>query len=290
MQIVVAIASLGRAQTLRSVVDRLADQTRRPDKLILAVTCAADVAGIEGTRIEPHILLARKGSCSQRNAALDEVADPDAVVVFFDDDFVPANDYLEQVEQYMLDHPEVGGITGALVDDGIHGEPIAFEDAVNRLDVAKERPNSTMRERKSLYGCNMAVRLSAAPGVRFDENLPLYGWQEDTDYTHQFGQRSRLVSGPQFTGIHLGVRGGRQPGTRVGYSQIANVVYLLRKGTMRRQLGWRLLFQNVASNLVRSAWPERGIDRRGRLRGNIMALKDCVTGTVDPRKVQGIGV
>ena len=31
-------------------------------------------------------------------------------------------------------------------------------------------------------------------------------------------------------------------------------------------------------NIVRSPWPEPYVDRRGRLRGNLLALRDLMTG------------
>ena len=285
MRIAVIIASLGRAATLVKTVDRLADQTRAPDCVMLAVTSATDVLGIETARLEPHILIAPKGSCAQRNAAIDVVGETADILVFFDDDFVPAHDYLEQVERMMSADPELVGLTGELVADGIHGAPITFEHAVGRLDVAAERPAAEGRPRRALYGCNMAVRQEAAADLRFDENLPLYGWQEDIDYSYRLSGRGKLWSDPRITGIHMGVRGGRQPGKRVGYSQVANIVYLARKGTMQPGLGRRLLWQNLTSNALRSVWPERGIDRRGRLLGNLLAIGDWATGRVDPRRI-----
>lgn len=285
MRIAVIIASLGRASTLFKTVDRLADQTRRPDRIMLAVTGASDVLGMEEARVEPHILIAPKGSCAQRNAALDVIGDGADLLVFLDDDFVPARDYLEQVERLMTEDPELVGITGELVADGIHGVPIAFEDAAARLDITKERPTNPARPRRGLYGCNMVVRRAAAADLRFDENLPLYGWQEDIDYSCRLARRGRMISDPAVTGIHMGVRGARQPGKRVGYSQIANIIYLSRKGTMQPELGRRLLWQNLTSNVVRSLWPERGIDRRGRLLGNLLALGDWAAGRVDPRRI-----
>jgi glycosyltransferase involved in cell wall biosynthesis len=287
MRIFVVIPSLGRASTLCKTVDRLADQTRPPDGIVLSVTCAADVAGIEAARLAPHIVLSAKGASVQRNTALQATGERADVVVFFDDDFVPALDYLEQVERLFEENAEVVGLTGDLVADGIHGAPIHFEDAVHRLDVANDRPAGAERRREALYGCNMAVRWSAADGIRFDEQLPLYSWQEDIDFTYRLGRRGALLSSPRLTGIHLGVRGARQPGKRLGYSQVANIVYLSRKGTMQPGLGRRLLLQNLTANLLRSVWPEPGIDRRGRLHGNLVALGDWLRGRIDPMKVTG---
>lgn len=285
MKITVAIASLARPVTLAKAVRRLEQQSRLPDRLILSVTSAEDVVGVEFETLNGHILLSEKGLCIQRNAVMEVASRDTDILVFFDDDFVPANDYLLELEKTFLSRPEVVGITGALVDDGIHGDPIEFKEAVHRLDVLGERRACGEKPRRSLYGCNMAFRMNSAEGMRFDEALPAYGWQEDVDFTFRLGQKGTMIAGAQFTGIHLGTRGARQSGKKLGYSQIANVVYLLRKQAMPQWLGSRLVFQNFAANLVRSVWPEPGIDRRGRLWGNLLALADLARGRIDPRRI-----
>lgn len=285
MRIYVAIATVGRADLLVKTVDRLSDQTRKPDGVVISVPSSKDVAGIEKARTDVHILLSPKGLAAQRNVALDHLRDKADVVIFFDDDFVPANDFLAEVERVLTQHAEIAGLTGYLVDDGIHGDPIAFDDAVHRLDVLQERRTGETKPRESLYGCNMVLRMSAAEGLTFDENLPLYAWLEDVDMTYQLGRRGKLIACPYTTGIHLGTRGGRTSGTRLGYSQIANVIYLSRKKTIPFGLGPRLVCQNLLANIGRSFWPEAGIDRRGRLKGNFLAIADLLSGKLDPRKI-----
>jgi len=285
MHIAVIIASVGRPAILARTVDRLADQTRPADRVIVSVTKHEDAAGIAGTRCPAEVLISSIGSCAQRNAGLDRVKESADVVVFFDDDFVPAHDYLEQVEALIGADSAVAGLTGDLVADGIHGGPIDFDEAAHRLDVLNQRPTGHLRQRMALYGCNMAVSLRHVGDRRFDENLPLYGWQEDIDFTYPLSRHAQLLSGPQLTGIHLGARGGRQAGKRLGYSQVANIVYLTRKGTMQPGLGRRLMWHNVMANALRSVWPEAGIDRRGRLLGNMLAFGDVLRGRVDPRRI-----
>jgi GT2 family glycosyltransferase len=137
----------------------------------------------------------------------------------------------------------------------------------------------------ALYGCNLTVRLAAAEGIRFDEALPLYGWQEDVDFSYQLGRKGLLVHTNKLAGVHLGAKGGRTSGRRLGYSQIANPVYLLRKRTIPRRLAWRLMLRNLAANLVRSVWPEPYVDRAGRLRGNLAALADLAAGSLHPERI-----
>lgn len=288
MRLWVIVASVGRSEVLCQTIDRLADQTRPPDGIVVSVPGLEDVAAIDRARGNPDVIFAPKGLCAQRNAGLDVVEGKADIVIFFDDDFVAALDYLENVEILMAGDPEIAGLTGDLLADGIHGEPIPFAEAARICDEAEREGASPegLRNRLALYGCNMAYASRAIEGRRFDEALPLYGWQEDIDFSHPLAKVGKLLSGPHLTGVHMGARGGRQPGLRLGYSQIANIVYLQRKGTMQPGLGRRLLVQNVVSNFARSFWPEKGIDRRGRLRGNMLGFADWVRGTIDPRRIE----
>lgn len=286
MRIHAVIATTGRPDIVKQVVLRLGEQSRPPDGVLVVGASPDDIVGLEGSFENLETLVARRGLCRQRNAALDHLGDRTEVAAFFDDDFVPANDYLARLERLLSAQPDVVGATGILIADGAQTHPVGFDDAVRRIDSSGNRPMPSESDCLSLYGCNMAIRLSAAAGLRFDEKLPLYGWQEDVDFTHQLSWRGRLVKTSELTGIHMGARIGKTSGKRLGYSQIANIVYLWRKGTMCPWLGERLLFQNIASNVVRSLWPEHDIDRRGRLLGNLIALRELASGKIDPERIE----
>jgi hypothetical protein len=131
----------------------------------------------------------------------------------------------------------------------------------------------------------MAYRLSAIHGLRFDERLPLYGWHEDSDFRGQVEKRGLFVKAPDLWGVHLGHKAGRVNGTMLGYSQIANVAYLARKGTVPKRFLLASGTRNVVSNLMRSPRPEPFIDRRGRLRGNMLALRDMALRRLSPERV-----
>jgi len=123
------------------------------------------------------------------------------------------------------------------------------------------------------------------PDIRFDENLPLYGWLEDLDFSARLRAKGRIVETSRCVGVHLGVKNGRSPGRQIGYSHIANPLYLARKGS----IGWRRAFSMagkvLVANSVRVFAPEPFIDRRGRLSGNLRALGDLVTGRLHPMRV-----
>ena len=61
-------------------------------------------------------------------------------------------------------------------------------------------------------------------------------------FSYQLGQRGPICSLPdRLAGVHMGAKGGRTSGRRLGYSQIANPVYLLRKKTIPPKLALRLI-------------------------------------------------
>jgi hypothetical protein len=271
---------------LGQTVKWLGQQIRRPDRVIVCAVEPGDAEGLtapDGIPLE--IIYARRGLPRQRNAALRHLAGDAEIVVFFDDDFVPAPAYLAAVEEAFAARPSLVGATGRLLADGIKSPGISFADAAAMA--LRHRQPEIIEERAlpALYGCNLCVRLSAAGGLWFDESLPLYGWQEDVDYSYQLGRKGILVYTNLLTGVHLGVKGGRTSGRRLGYSQIANPVYLLRKKTIPPRLAWRLMTRNLAANLVRSVWPEPYVDRAGRLSGNATALVDLLRGRIHPERI-----
>ncbi|MBU3992743.1 MAG: glycosyltransferase [Alphaproteobacteria bacterium] len=286
MRLAVIIATTGRADLLARTVAQLARQTRAPDRIIVIGVTEADTAGVRAPAgIALDVIRAERGLPRQRNAGLRHLAGQADVAAFFDDDFVPAHDYLAVLEREFQARPGLVGATALLLADGIKSPGIAFDEAAAMVDA--HRPRAVINERRlpALYGCNLCVRLSAAEGLWFDEALPLYGWQEDVDFSYRLGQKGLLVETSQLSGVHLGAKGGRASGKRLGYSQIANPVYLLRKQTIPPRLALRLMGRNLLANCARSLWPEPYVDRLGRLCGNLTALIDLARGRIDPRRI-----
>ncbi len=286
MRLVVIIASTGRAPLLRQTVAQLGRQNRLPDKLIVSAAGESDAEGLTAlTGVPLDIIHSEKGLPRQRNAALRHLDGQADLVIFFDDDFVPAADYLEKLEEVFTLRPNLVGATGKLIADGIKSPGISFEQGAAL--VAAHKPVEIIQERAlpALYGCNLCVRLSAAEGLWFDEKLPLYGWQEDVDYSFQLGAKGTLIYTNLLAGVHLGAKGGRTSGKRLGYSQIANPVYLLRKKTIPPRLAWRLMSRNLMANLAYSVFPEPYVDRLGRLQGNTWALFDLMVGRIHPERI-----
>lgn len=285
LRLFVVIATVGRPATAAAVADLLSEQSRPADGVIVVSVDPADVEGIEAARTAPEIHFTSRGLCRQRNASLDLLKDRADIVVFFDDDFVPERHFLERVEAVFLSEPDVVGVTGDLLGDGVRHGGYSIEQGLAIIESYPVPTSAPFRDRKELYGCNMAFRFSVLDGLRFDENLPLYGWQEDIDFSNRVSRHGKMVSSKSITGVHLGSTKGRTPGRKLGYSQVANIIYLKRKGTMRPELGNSLMIKNIASNLLRSFWSEPTIDRRGRLVGNLIAIGDFLRGRIDPRRI-----
>ena len=288
--IAVIISTRGRPKIVAALIERLYRQTRRPDQIFVIASATEDLADLASTNQSLTLTVGRPGLTRQRNDGLALLASKFSYVVFFDDDFVPSVFWIERMSRTFGERPEIAGMTGSILADGIHGPGIPLEEAIGQVDdLDTLAPDGAPLQQPFPYGhnvgSNMAYRLSAVRGLRFDERLPLYGWHEDSDFRGQVEKRGLFVKTPDLWGIHLGHKAGRVNGTMLGYSQIANVAYLARKGTVPGRFLLASGMRNVLSNLLRSPRPEPFIDRRGRLRGNMLALRDMVLGRLSPERV-----
>jgi hypothetical protein len=91
-------------------------------------------------------------------------------------------------------------------------------------------------------------------------------------------------------GVHLGVKSARQPGRRLGYSQIANPAHLIRKGTMSKARAIAQIGRNILANARGALLGDRSVDRRGRLGGNMLALADLLIGRASPSRILKFGI
>ncbi len=289
VRIAVVIATLGRREASEDLVRDLCAQTRRPDRVVFAVTTPEDAPHLNIELGNETLLCDQKGSCVQRNIAIDHVAEDCEIIVFFDDDFVPDVAYLARVEEAFAADSDIVGLTGLVVADGVHGAGISREaalEAIEQHNAAFPDGDSGREELFGLYGCNMAVRTAALGSKRFDEELPLYGWLEDLDLTNQLMRDGgRLVRQNRLVGVHRGIKAGRTSGVRLGYSQIANSVHLIRKGTAPKRHMYENMAKYLIVNLAKSIKPEPYIDRRGRLKGNLVGLFDWLRGNSRPDRI-----
>jgi GT2 family glycosyltransferase len=287
MKLVVIIPTIGRKALVNDLLEHLEHQARLPDEVIVSAPDETHVLPYASKRLKVSYAFGRKGLCAQRNQALERALGRFDIVTFFDDDFLPADDYLQKLVTAFADHADWAVINGTVVQDGVRGAGFSFEEGLRALRAAEASPPAQLSvvDHPGAYGCNMSMRAEQIGALRFDERLVLYGWQEDIDFTSQLRRFGRIVALNSLIGVHLGVKGGRLSGVRNGYSQIVNPVYLLQKGTIPTWFAVSLMGRNVAANLAKSVWSEPYVDRRGRLWGNLLAAYHILTGRIEPEYV-----
>lgn len=287
MRIAIGIATRGRAAVLAEILSGLRQQRRRADRVIVCHTVPEDIAGCAAVMPEAEFLTSPPGLPRQRNRIIDAAADCD-ILLFLDDDFLPAPDYLAVTEAVFLARPDAVVTTGQVIADGARGPGIGVEEgrALLSRDSYEGDPLATVPHFNG-YGCNMAVRMAVvrAHRIRVDEALPLYAWYEDIDFTRQLGRHGTILRLPGARGVHLGVKSARTPGLRLGYSQVVNPIYLARKGTFPWSHALPSAARHCAINLVRGLWPDPHVDRPGRFRGNMIGLWDVLRGRAAPERI-----
>ncbi|MGE0751050.1 MAG: glycosyltransferase family 2 protein [Variibacter sp.] len=286
----VIVATRGRPKIVKTLVGRLSEQSRPPEHIFIIGTAPEDVSELDVAAAGMTIHIGRPGSALQRNDGLALAGSRFSHIVFFDDDFVPSRFWIEEMAALFQARPDVAGLTGFVLADGASGAGIELADAlvmVERRDC--ERAAKTALQDDVGFGgnigCNMAFRYSSIRNLRFDERLPGYAWLEDADFRGQALRQGRFVRTEALWGVHLGHKLGRARGIPLGYSQIANAVYLAKKGTVPAPYLAQLALKNVLGNIIRSIRPEPFIDRRGRLRGNMLALADLLRGRIAPEHI-----
>ena len=289
MRVAVIVASTGRPQQLAELTSFLNAQTHTPCTVLYSVVNEDDLPERDALYSPSEVVFGSKGLCAQRNRGLTKVLGNCDAIAFLDDDYLPSKFMLEGISKFFEASPEYVGVTGVLLADGINSAGVSLDDAKKMImdyDASPSPEYTVTKEKQGLYGCNMAYRASAISDERFDEKLALYGWQEDIDFAASLMKKGRLGKSAAFVGVHRGVKGGRTSGVKLGYSQIANPTYLIKKGTMTPYFGMRLMVRNFLANHAKALRPEPWVDRWGRVKGNWKAIFDVLRNKEDPRKVQ----
>jgi hypothetical protein len=296
---VVVIATKGRPTHAATVIKKLESQTLPPVCILVVGADPQDLPDTDEsseTNVTKTIVSSRTGLSSQRNRGLEYLAESALLnsdgyfLAFFDDDFIPASNWLERAALAFRDDTSLAGLTGHVLADGVNGAEISVADAERYL--AGDLPPSphwssvlAPKAVESLYGCNMAFRGDVAAACRFDEALPLYAWQEDCDYSGQAQRLGKTMIIPTCKGVHQGVKSGRINGLRMGYSQIANPIRIASRRNMSPLRAIRFVSRALAANLIRSAQGISNPDYAGRLKGNLLALTDILRLKLDSRRI-----
>ncbi len=289
MNLVIGIATTGRPAIVAETLNRLVAQSVQPDRIIISMADKGDfhLKDWQGQSVE--VVVSKCGLSRQRNALLTRL-NPDDLLIMIDDDFLLAPDYCEEALELFRRDSAVVMATGHVIADGIKGPGLTHSQAQTLLDRRQSAGKRHEYPVYNCYGCNMVIRVRTAleNDVLFDERLPLYSWLEDVDFSRQMAAYGEIICSNALQGVHLGTKTWRTPGVKLGYSQVANPIYLASKGTMAFGRATTLMSRNILMNMLRSIKPEPWADRRGRLRGNLLALGDLIRGRLRPERVQSI--
>ena len=294
MNISVVICSVNRSAILHDTVLSIVKQTQTSVEILIVVPNTEHV--LAETRALPgvRVVIGPLGLPSQRNVGLDAANANCELIAFFDDDIELSSTYLENMARLFHENPQILIASGRLLRDGGRGEIITREQSqilCGKYDSAKNNNPDHFIPSNSAYGCNMVVRHAATKDIRFDEGLPLYAWLEDRDYSHRITQsRFPAVEFGGAVAVHLGARSGRIGGTRMGFSEIVNPLYLWAKNRtfplsyIVVQYWLRCLVGNVLGILKKDS----EYDRVGLLKGNFLGMLHLLKGTCDPAHIKQI--
>ncbi len=290
MKLGLVIASHGRAEILQQVLVDLVSQRRIPDDIVISVARAMDIPQISPGLANVRTIFGGVGLTRQRNRGISCLIDTVDLIAFIDDDFIVGDDYFLNMEKIFLQDDSIVGLNAEIIADGANSPGFTFDEGLRLAEQYRRRKKvPAIRETRGRYadGCNgiVACRTASLGLLRFDERLPLYGWQEDLDFCAALRRTGRIVKTNDVWGVHLGIKRGKGSDLRLGYAQIINPAYIVRKGNMSFAHAFRLATGNFLANLVRSIRPESYIDRRVRLRGNLIGLFHLVTGRLTPEYI-----
>jgi glycosyltransferase involved in cell wall biosynthesis len=287
----VIIPTKGRPKAVSTLLDALAQQTVHPDVTVISASDRSDIAQsiVDAKNVE--VLFGPPGLTAQRNRALSLVRGKCDIVIFFDDDFIPSRYWIERVQMVLATQSDVVCVTGQVLKDGVTVGGLDWSEGqsiVNKADFSKTMVTVNdykIQDHRSPYGCNMAFRAGSIEDITFDERLVLYGWLEDRDFAFRAGAKARMIWTDAIWGVHLGIKCGRASGLKFGYSQVVNPWYLMKKGSMTPFEVSRNIFRGIAVNAFGRLFQNSHIDRYGRLKGNIIGIKDIMFGRWAPERI-----
>jgi len=284
LRVAVILATKGRPQAIAELLALLEKQTCEPAVIVISATEPSDIGATPATELNVEYLFGSAGLTAQRNRGLQRVRTRADIAIFFDDDFAPAADWIEQCVQLFSSAANIAGANGTVIRDGARSQPLSWQEARDIIALPRPAAARNLSERADLYGCNMAFRISAINDLQFDERLVLYGWLEDKEFSRKAAKNGRLVESSLLAGVHLGLQSGRVSGKRYGYSQIVNAWYLYKKDALSLREASVNILKALVANAAKTLRPENHIDRRGRLHGNLIGVMHLLSGACRPEK------
>lgn len=219
-KISVIIPTKNRAEDLRSTLDGLLAQTRRPDEIVIVDQSSIPALGLSDFPISIVYVYAPQisGAAVARNAAMDRATGD--IWVFLDDDVILEPDYVEEIISAYS--PEVAGVSGMITNYTV--PPITrrlfetlfvrggFHD--DRQPVYWHADDLRLRgqQRVRQFGCGvMSFRANVIGDLRFDPMLTGCSLAEDIDFCARLPHGAVLLIAPKARLFHKRSELGRAP-------------------------------------------------------------------------------
>jgi GT2 family glycosyltransferase len=283
-QVSVIIPSFARPQVLEETVWSVLRQIIPPYEIIVSVVSQFDVSPATQSLPSVRVLYGTRGSTAQRNIAVAAVDQRSGFILFLDDDVELTPQYIESCLAAMSSRQDAVVLAGTFIQDDVtRGQA--------RSLVAKfsaDLPDPELFDVPLAPGGNMFVRAWVARKVEFDENLALYGWLEDADWSARAARYGKIVCSARSAMVHLHVVTGRVSPRQFGYAQVVNPYYLWKKGSIGsvwevlRRHWTRGVPHNLGGCIIDSG---HRAYRAGRLQGNIIGFWEILRGNPDPARI-----
>lgn len=245
----IVVCTLDNTSGLKRFLKTLLRQKQYPEDLIVVhgrphgdirdeiLSC------ISGSGIRLVYVNCPPGLVYQRNVGL-KLCKSD-VVIYFDDDVLLENEYIEELLEVYAQNPDVVGAQGLITNEkhgfrfsaafkklfgiytGIGGGGMHRSiDPVGQLSFP---PSSDKFETKYLSGCNMSYRMSAVKDEEFDQNMHPYWWMDDVEFSFRASKKGRMYQVNNSRLVHEGNSVNRKSFRRVWRMKIVNQFYFFKK-------------------------------------------------------------
>lgn len=293
----VVIATTGRREIVAETVRSVARLNYIPKCFIVVGAEIRDLPELnEAFPFEyREIVSSTKGSSIQRNEGMCKILGMVDFISFLDDDMELHCDYFREVVDVFLSDQSIAGFSGAVLANG----NIDRKKARGILDnsrIHEKMPAFEFYPKKwpGFYGCNMNIKTELLKIEKFDERLPLYSLGEDCEMGFRLSRYGYVGGSGRCQAVHLAVSSGRISEVGFGYAQIVNYLYFAKKdiGFPKIITYYEKIIKTPIINLIFMLLPfldnKKNIDRSGRLKGNLLAIKDLITFKLDPMNLNDI--
>jgi GT2 family glycosyltransferase len=212
----------------------------------------------------------------QRNIGISMLNNKSDIIIFLDDDVLLDNDYLKNINKIYEDDKinEIAGVGGFVIGQDENFKPFQTNPIIKN--------GHQLYNIKTLYGCNMSYRKQVVDKIKFDENLLLYAFLEDKDYSLSANQYGLVVRTKEATLKHLRVPTSRISESKFGFAIVGNNYYVMNKHNCFKLKIFFTVMKLVIFALVNSILYK---SKRTRFKGSYTAFKQIISGNFDTKNI-----